>query len=279
MINGKCNKSIKFRLRGGLGNQLFQLAAASFFSLKLDANVILQDSAIIRHRDKSRRSWLRKLNIEDIVPSGQIEWECRLRSLAASTRFYVPKLRNVLDEKQLIDIDFLKETIEVEDFFISRDYAQCLTPTIVPVRQSVISNYVSKVAEAIKMSEYSAALHLRLGDFRKTKAGILPAEYYFEGLKQLRSFGVRKVDCFSDEIVGAQVYLKSFGNLIEINFPEASRLHNPIELLYTLSKYHFFISSNSTLSWWASYLNKRPDAKIYCNWNDNLYIEKWHKLE
>ena len=123
-----------------------------------------------------------------------------------------------------------------------------------------------------------AAIHVRLGDFKKTVWGALPNSYYQRAVVALLEGGVQEIDCYSDDIEDAK---SIFGNLIsEVNmiFPEENTSLNPLELLWVLSSYKYFASSNSSLSWWASYLNRNKDRTIYCPWGENLMMKEWVRI-
>lgn len=135
------------------------------------------------------------------------------------------------------------------------------------------------MANANSANIKAAAIHMRFGDFKKTSWGVLPSDWYRAALLQLSQSGIKEVDCFSDDLNDAKQITQGLNHLIRFRFPEERTPLLPHELLYIMSKYRYFVSSNSTLSWWSCYFNSRHDQIIISPWKDELHLDDWRKVD
>lgn len=280
MFSSRFHGHLTLHLRGGLGNQLFQATAASFFADRLKVDVILDDSAIIRHRDKSRRTWLRRMDIQRLFNNEKMEWKPFGLSLLSST-LSLPKDGTVeLNESDLLQLYELDRDIHVADWFQKAKYVEAVKPGLYPEDSAEIRNNVNEEIYRIRNSDGLGAIHIRLGDFRQTQWGVLSGEWYVQALRKLIDRReLRRIDCYSDEIDAAREILKPLNKKVVIQYPEEKFKFLPHELLWTLSTYQSLISSNSSLSWWASYLNRTKNPLILCDWGDDLFLERWEKFQ
>ncbi len=135
----------------------------------------------------------------------------------------------------------------------------------------------------IKLDDY-VAISVRRWDFGTDGAHyLIPLDWYFEAYKKY--FLGKNILIFSDDI---QWCKENFGSLkqesLEIWFVDNL---SAIDWLNLMSKFHNFIISNSTFSWWWAYLSNysdkvvvRPDLEFdrkvkwdaYCK---DHYPEKW----
>jgi len=271
---------IRTILRGGLGNQLFQIAASIYFARKLHAQLVLDDSAIYKHQDSSRRSWSRQIDLSELFDCGKIRWEGKssrfLRKIIPNHKIE-QEAANLVGESYLLGIKELDRNVIVSDWFVNKRYPIDTLPRSNFKIMSTKEFFLSLPTRRSHL-QASAAIHIRLGDFKSTAWGTLSEAWYQEGVERLLDLGVSEIDCYSDEIPEAKRMLSPYFKSVKIKFPEEKRRLNPISLLSVLSDYEYFVSSNSTLSWWGSYLNAGAKA-IFCAWEDDLMIKDWQKLK
>lgn len=268
--------SITILLRGGLGNQLFQVTAGAFFAKKLKTKLILDDTASKRHNDETRRTWLRKICLQNLFTDLQLEWENPLFAhWKASKLGKRGKRIKTLDETQVKELVSLNRSLVLSDWFQSNLYLPSDRLIFNEDHLRDARKFVLERARDVRSQEFSAAIHIRLGDFKKTSWGILPRKWYQNAVLSLIDTGISSLDCFSDDIFEAREILKDIGVSIKINFVEENVKLMPHELLFLMSQYRYFISSNSTLSWWSSYLNQRENSEIICPWSERLILPSW----
>ena len=119
---------------------------------------------------------------------------------------------------------------------------------------------------------------MRLGDFHGTSWGVLPISWYGKIFEELNTLGDFHIHIYSDDIKGANEITQMLSPKFEFSFPERDRKLPPHELLWALRNYNTFVSSNSSLSWWASYLNTTENPRIYSAWSEHLHISPWIKV-
>jgi hypothetical protein len=268
---------ILLKLRGGLGNQLFQYSAGVFYARKLDAKLIIDDSSVYKHPDPTRRSWLKKIDCISTFGFSRVKW------VQNSRRFYLKiqdsyfTNRIYVNEKFLESTNELLEPTKVFDWFHSKEYVESL-------RNSISSNSDFRLKlqfkdtttnVELKLPAQKAAMHIRLGDFKGTTWGVLPSDWYLARVRTLLGEGIEEIDCYSDDLVALKEIVGKWNLKCNFRFPEYTDILHPHELLLALTRYPTFISSNSTLSWWGSYFNTNFSSKIYCNWNDSLRLKEW----
>lgn len=280
MFSSRFYGHLKLHLRGGLGNQLFQATAASFFADKLKAGVILDDSAIIRHRDKSRRTWLRRMDIQRLFSNEKMEWKPFGLSWLSSTMRLPRDRRMALNESDLLHLSELNRDIHVADWFQKAKYVEVVNPRLYAEDSADLRKCVNEEISRIGNSVGLGAIHIRLGDFRQTQWGVLSGNWYVQALfKLIETRELQRIDCYSDEVDAAREILKPLDRKVVIQYPEEKFKLMPHELLWTLSSYESFVSSNSSLSWWASYLNRTKNPLIFCDWGDNLFLQRWERFQ
>jgi len=109
-----------------------------------------------------------------------------------------------------------------------------------------------------------AALHVRLGDYRKSENlkhhGLLSSRYYAQAIKLvLETPDVKRILLFSDQPDDARKLLPA-DLPIEV-FPDTPGLSD-LEALLTMSLANAVIMANSTFSWWAAFLGDRPSRRV-----------------
>jgi len=120
----------------------------------------------------------------------------------------------------------------------------------------------------------SVSIHVRRTDYLENKHvyPILSIDYYKKALEELKKKEVEisKVYVFSDDID----WCKSNFDFIE-NIFFISEYNEFIEL-HMMSECSHNIISNSTFSWWASFLNKNDAKKIIC---PNTWFNKCDEIK
>jgi len=270
--------AIVAKIRGGLGNQLFQAAAMAHFAEKWSRRIVLDDVAIIRHPDKSRRSWLRKINLESLFLEPNLRWRNHTFSYLRSV--FSPNVKDgfFLDEAAVNRLEVPSQSLEIHGFFMSKLYLPRQSMKIHENTFKEVHPAFMRVVDKNRNNDESAGLHVRLGDFKNTPWGSLRRDWYVKALNLLIKDGISQIDCYSDDLRELEEILDPLRGKLHFRFPEKEKAMNPHELLLVLSSYNNYVSSNSSLSWWASYLNQSFSPKIICQWEEHLFMEGWNYL-
>ena len=267
---------IRTILRGGLGNQLFQIAASVYFAKKLNSNLVLDDSQIYRHTNDSRRSWSRFLDLKSLFGFERVRWISRFPRFARRVNLIKPNIALSLRECDLLLLSQLNSNVVVQDWFVNKFY-----PLEVLEKSHLVSDdrtpHLHPNSKNGSYSPATAAIHIRQGDFKNTSWGTLSDSWYQKGVEALLSLEIENIDCYSDDIHKAKGILSPYFQSAKIRFPEEVFPLEPTQLLWVLTRYQYFVSSNSTLSWWSSFLNLDAKAIFTC-WNEDLKINEWRNL-
>jgi hypothetical protein len=127
------------------------------------------------------------------------------------------------------------------------------------------SSAFRELAETMGSSNYPVSIHLRRGDFATnpiTRAfhGICGLDYYAKAMKIVESLGSCRPTyfVFTDDRPEATKMFDGLGSVVFAETP----IERPWEDLFLMAKCRDNILANSSLSWWASWLNENPNKKM-----------------
>jgi hypothetical protein len=268
------NKVVIIQLRGGLGNQLFQYAAARRLAYERDAILKLDISNF--NIDKLREYKLNKFCVIQNIASDLETLQFRTNKVPFrlvriikkilfpyfKSNIYFEKARYKFEEKFLETNNFvyLKGYFQNEMYFqpieaIIRDEF-CLSDT-----PSLFSQNVAKIIETVN----SVSLHIRRGDYAtdskiRSDRGLLPLSYYEKAVKYI----VEKVAhphffVFSDDLswVKENLHLQQPIYWVDVNNGQKD-----YEDLWLMSQCQHHIIANSSFSWWGAWLSHYPDKIV-----------------
>lgn len=148
----------------------------------------------------------------------------------------------------------------IDGYFESEDYfnKESIQPLIQPYQSEVIN---------------AVGITIRLGDFKNSIYNVPPLEWY-ESIYNTYFKGYKAIISSDEEIT--------------LNIPNAVYSFNsPEENLIQIAKCKHHIGSNSTFSWWASYINETKDSINFFpeyKYNDKTIYEtnylpkRWYRL-
>lgn len=237
---------ISCRLKGGLGNQLFQIATTYALSLThrvpcgfdLNDNTLPYQGNPAYKYDRNLYLTLPKIKLTDhnLIPYKEKMWE-----------YYPIKFR---------------DNIILDGYFQSPKHFERHKSTIINVflNSDVVYGILNRLRDNYTVELYhSVSLHIRRGDYLKfPNHHPLPTlDYYITAIQGIRKKrDVRCILVFSDDITWCKKELRS----PEIRFIEGLQDYEDM-LLMSLCNAN--VISNSSFSWWASYFNHNPDKIVY----------------
>jgi hypothetical protein len=262
------------RLTGGLGNQMFQYAAAKRLSqthgveLKLDARRLQGDSY--------RKFQLGAFNIpEELATEDEIR---RIKLGAMFTWLLMPthlltgfnfKLPEFYSEKQYAFDPLVMELgnqVYLKGRFHSEKYFSDITDTIA---ENYTLRSVSEKARKLEndiTSVDSVSIHVRRGDYisnshNLARYGTCDDSYYERSVeKALKHSETSKFFIFSDEPDWVSENMPFPENSV---FVTSEGLNGDAEELYLMSLCRQHITANSTFSWWGAWLDRKADKAVY----------------
>ena len=297
---------IYIKLQGGLGNQMFEYAFAKALSLKCNDELVLDLSGItnethnvyslehfnitdykvidkydvankkkLGYKIKEHFTW-RALNSGGVAKKYKVEknlqWLFNMFGIYSCTDGYVKTHKSFSKDKYL------------EGFFQSSKYFNEYKDVIkkeFTVKDKMLTRN-KKYYNDIVDSE-SVCLHIRRGDYTKvTNHLVCTLDYYKKAIKLMnKKLKNPKYFVFSDDIEWVKKNLKIDNAVyIEGNNPN----YEELRLMYSRKN---IIITNSSFSWWASYLSDN-DKKIVIapsRWfNDpnqisHIFEDSWIKID
>ncbi len=139
-------------------------------------------------------------------------------------------------------------------------------------------------------STNSVAIHVRCTDRNQPDTlkmyGEIPASYFAAGVDYLTKQKVPvHLYVFSDDEAMAKRYIPAD---LPVTYVSNSITKSAIEDFYLITRCSNVVMTNSTFSWWAAYLNNRPDKIVitpskwfnesHYNYND-VYYPGWVKMD
>jgi hypothetical protein len=255
----------------GLGNQLFQYAAARYYSQRYGAELrIAIDSAwnavshgyprpyLLSHFSipvpMRKRSFLDWVFLLDQPWLGAASWPLKkalhvqvFREEYERRYDFLPDLPLDPDVQTLFLVGYWQTSALVEEI------ASQLRIDLVFKEPAQGKNL--DVLERIRGSENPVSLHIRRGDFTLAAEGkiALPMEYYYHAISVFKErIANPTIFVFSDDIPFAEKNLPRDMKAVFVKHNDAFAAHEDLRLM---SSCRHHIIANSTFSWWGAWLN------------------------
>jgi hypothetical protein len=290
------------KLMGGLGNQMFQYAAARSLALEkntwvyLDATFLNEDA---KGRWTQREYELGAFNIKyKFERSGRVSFLASLNSsnwrkkLSDSGLWFLP-YRNFYqaDHKFHPELFSYPKNTYLHGYFQSEQY---FAKHADQIRRDFEFLEPAKgrnegVLERIRNSR-SVSIHVRRGDYVTLAAanqfhGLMGVEYYDAGVNEIisKTLSTHTYFVFSDDPQWARKNLRFPG---ETEFIDWNTGSSGFEDLRLMSNCEHHIIANSSFSWWGAWLNPSPSKIVIAPkfwFNDNsdqsdIVPRTWIKL-
>jgi hypothetical protein len=251
------------QLKGGLGNQMFQLAAGYALSKKFKFDLTIDLSFLESNISETNTFTPRKYEL-NIFP--------KIARLKINNNV-VGSVREVNNNnfnssfllERLFDYKFnLNDYFQSESFFLN--YKQEIIE-LFEFDTSLLSNESLAILAEIN-SHHLISIHMRKGDYFKPDVnevhGVVGIDFYLNAINYFKQkLNNPKFILFSDDPELAQSEFKPYlSNLYVVkNTPNKSSWID----MYLMSQCYGNIIANSTFSWWGAYLNKNNNTVIAPN--------------
>ncbi len=291
---------ITVQLTGGLGNQLFQFAAAKALSIHHNVELALEVSSFYREElpdlEVPRNFEMYHFNgvAEKIINANKslLEFhflkERKIEKLLPNYKRRVYKEPHYHYDKKFFNASnnvFLKGGWQSPLYFLSIEEK---LKEILTIKSSLI-NEVASLAEQFQNTN-TLAIHVRRGDYLRKPIilnwhGVLGKDYYVKAFNTIRSkTTIDRVLYFSDDTdwVTEKLLPEIPGEIIS-NTVATSQYHD----FYLMQHCKHNIIANSSFSWWAAYLNPNPNKIVVApeRWfnkaplnTKDLYPQGWLKI-
>jgi hypothetical protein len=283
----------RYVITGGLGNQLFQYAAALALESKISSHIELEmllgkprstgglpDIEFFDLKDiKIRNSWSSILNraLGLSLRSNLIKPGERGRSFSRKMTYGMLSLLGSLILKRPTRIHSPSNlgwdpnfsvghsNQLVIGYFQSYRYVYTNHSTIEPLRNLKLKKESPQVLKYRELSLLHSPLvvHVRRGDYTSEAAfGLLAPEYYQEVIKSVYSRNLyNKIWLFSDDLIQATDCIPDelMGEVFQIDEIDNS----PASTLQVMRFGKGYVIGNSSYSWWGAFLSVNPDSEVH----------------
>lgn len=259
------------KIRGGLGNQLFQWASGYALAQKNRTSLLLDTS--VYERNKVRQYELAKLGLElEFASNEQIE------KLQSTTFYKQPVFHFDPNFSDLSDNSFIRGYFCSEKYFLKA--ATEIKSTLSKALPSAILNSSQQeLLDKIKTSN-SVSMHIRRGDYAANESynnffGTCPLSYYKDAIKTIFDKCGKDLNffIFSDDLDWARANLSLE---FETQYADVNSGHDSYLDLLFMSQCKHNIIANSTFSWWAAWINTNQNKMVIApkQWFKHNYREK-----
>lgn len=274
---------ITVNLKGGLGNQMFQYAAARALANRNQDSLCLVRSSskndIGRPFSLTHFKITAEINTPDSVPLWQRIETWFLQKI--KRQFYVGFEPAILN---------LKGDIYLDGYFQSEKYFLDQAETIKKDLElkNPLSPFAAKNLHAIEADDLSVSLHIRRGDYLKHGefSNIATLDYYKQATEKMRGLigDNARFYIFSDDIAWCKENLPFINEPVFISSPDLA----DYEEMFLMSCCKHQIIANSSFSWWSAWLNKNPNKIVIAprrwsnhhdqDWYHDIIPEKWIRI-
>jgi len=266
-------------IRGGIGNQLFQIAALSYVARNLGYMPIVNDFDLsLSSRDK-HQSQFRGLDLSEWF---EMDNHLRLPESLTQKKFlqFLWKLTTryrlfyTVSDKELASAsniirDFVGKDFRIQDlkncdldghkglFFLNGSFQE---PKYVldlrPFNTQLLLKVNSEIfQDEIELNGDKVVIHVRLTDFTND------TDNYRQNIQAgLDMIGNRLRDfhCYTDDLHTTKNLLSQIqaNSKVTFSFPDEVRDYDGVNLLRKLATYSNFIPSQSSICWWAFFLSQ-----------------------
>lgn len=258
---------VSVRLLGGLGNYMFQIAAAKAHALRFNKNLVLTTNdalTVHKHITTYKENIFKNVELEDSTGISFVTYN--------EPAFNYEELPPIANKSLLLNGYF-----QSEKYFT--DYESDIRKLF-----NWKTDKILKVPEKLSAAT-TCSIHVRRGDYLK-HPDIHPTQdinYYMKAIKKMPEDSVFFV--FSDDIAWCK---ENFPELDNDRLQFVDSPGKDFDDLSLMSQCKNNIICNSSFSWWAAWLNENPDKIIVAptKWfgpaaphnTVDLYCDNWIKI-
>jgi len=262
-------------LKGGMGNQLFQYFAAEEFSRLSERELVIDTSWYEREVHSNGLLNPRKFTLnqysfhKDLRITNDFNW----RNSPLTERIFrrIPIRFGIsagiaYELKRGSNIPQLLSNVYISGHWIRNP----ILPPREELREMLVENIVSPSSGFIQLRKVLQnrkiiSVHIRLGDYLNFQEvyGVTSKSYYIDAIRALENAlkgNPSEVWLFSDDPLAATEMLSSKLKIDKV-INESFGL-SEAESIALISESSGIVGSNSTFSWWASYLSKSEKTKV-----------------
>lgn len=258
--------TIIVKILGGMGNQMFQYAAAKNLALKLGTELLLDIESLKRHGERpfdlGHFSITDKIaNPNDFSKLGYSVFSYPLIKIKKHPNYYLEKEFTYNENLKNISLP-----VYLDGYFQSEKYFKEFETEIRKLLSFKLAANQNELIFTQKMqSSTPVSLHVRRGDYvtnpkATAQMGILDLYYYQNAMEILES-KIANITyfIFSDDVEWVKSNLKVSRPVIYVTGNNGENAFRDMRLM---SQCHHHIIANSSFSWWGAWLNPNQEKVI-----------------
>ena len=261
------------RVTGGLGNQMFQYAAAFAAARTAGAQLAL-DTSCCDYTPAANRRYM----LDCFAVTGRVITPHRLSrflyKMAGSERFpriaALTRLKlNLTDVKETQEYHFapvllpVAHRIRLLGYWQSYRYFEAHAAEIRQqfMLRSPATGHNAHLLEQIRSTPGAVSVHIRRGDYLKVRPqAILPLEYYQSAVQIIaQKIPLPTFFLFSDDLAWVRQNLHLPGQIVAVDGNDELSGHEDLRLM-SACRHH--IIANSSFSWWGAWLNPAREKMV-----------------
>lgn len=282
------------KIKGGMGNQMFQYALGFALSKKTGKNVVY-DTTFYYQKHIINTAWPYALNHFKCQPIIQEQGRIKkiyLFLMDGVTRIFPKISRTYLRDSPadiLETITTEKHDIYLDGYWQNEGYFKEVESEI--QNQFIVTDDIDDTnqywLDSIKKTN-SVCLHVRRGDYVSNSLankhhGTCSLEYYKMAVSYMNSHLFEPVYyVFSDDMEWVKENLPIDGHVYYMDHNDSSKNYDDLRLMYSCK--HFIIA-NSSFSWWGAWLSQSVNKIVIApkHWNNDavqpdIVPERWIRL-
>ncbi len=281
------------RLIGGLGNQLFQYAAARRIAVKNGWPIKLDVSGFDAY--KRRPYTLSQFRIVEDFASAEDLRQLKRSPFGLLIQRLVPSVRQTHIRERHFHYDprlrEIRSSIYLAGYWQSEKYFSDVSDTI-RADFAVKTPPTADNARTLQLVDgtNSVAVHVRRGDYTTNPRarrlhGSCTLDYYGRALAEIsRRVHLPHFFVFSDDLVWTRTHLVLPGPAVFVDHNGPDQPHEDLRLM---SRCRHHIIANSTFSWWGAWLGSHADQVVIApkTWfasgaheTRDLYPHRWVQI-
>jgi hypothetical protein len=265
------------KLQGGLGNQMFQFAAAFVLAKKRQTDLYL-DLNLYTKKNAQKLITPREYELNIFNLPGKILTKREIKKIQNNKDFRLPiwKLNNKLAYTIYTEIPYVYDEnlydveppIYLDGYFQSYKYFddhKDLIQSLFDFERKMNHERVSENLYNI-INDESVSVHIRRGDYVTDKQtnehhGTCHIDYYEKSIDlMLKEFNNPHFFFFSDDIAWAK---EKFSNLkAKKTFVKENIETDSWKDMFFMTKCKHNVIANSSFSWWGAWLNQNKEKKV-----------------
>ena len=268
---------VSVNIMGGLGNQLFQIAAAYAYARKESGSLQIIHKLDNGNRPVYWETLLQKVKpyLVSSIPSTLEQWSEKLPTMYADMGPLLPQGK------------YLNGYLQTSKYFYNDTIKQEIKELCTP-HDSLFEESKSRYAYLLENKERVVVMHARRTDYLKAAGihGPLTGAYYREAVQRI--MGRVKNPIFllcSDD----QTFWNEIRNDITPVFEHENIMleDNDIRTFVLLQQFYHFIMANSSFMWWCVWLSDAKNVIAPSKWfgpegptpYDDIFEESWERIE